>query len=154
MLLSQTEAREKWCPMVRMVRFESGDPNARLQDLQVAGGCNTGGRAARVPQGCRCIASDCAMWRFQHEPDRSRRKLWYPRPIPGKEYVGHGPHAKEPGEEHRDPRMPAEGLQWIPRYDGGDSGAWVETNETYEARQRERDDARKGWCGLAGTAIR
>lgn len=70
------EARELWCPMARIARHEvtevetartSGDPPliAMRTDHHIVGGCNTDalGRT-RVPASCRCIADQCAMWRW------------------------------------------------------------------------------------------
>lgn len=64
MNLTPEQAREKWCPMVRIARRENTEPNFRGTEVVVAG-CNTDalGRT-RVPKSCRCIADDCAMWRW------------------------------------------------------------------------------------------
>ena len=73
------EARELWCPMVRIARRErvvdsnQYDQPVGSHDVVVAG-CNTdalnlcgGRRAASDHQplaSCRCIADKCAMWRW------------------------------------------------------------------------------------------
>ena len=65
---TEAKARELWCPMVRIARrevvninFAEGEPYEPV----IVGGCNTDalGRT-RVPASCRCIASECAMWRW------------------------------------------------------------------------------------------
>lgn len=67
---TETQARELWCPMVRTARREivTVDLSAGTSDEPVVvGGCNTDalGRV-RVPASCRCVASECAMWRWGH----------------------------------------------------------------------------------------
>lgn len=73
MLMTEDQAREKWCPMVRAARHEVTQKRTAVtetlsavrEDHHVVGGCNTdtlGG--TRVPESCRCVASDCAMWRW------------------------------------------------------------------------------------------
>ena len=62
MLLTESEARTKWCPMVRIARRETPDANGSGAPVIVAG-CNTDALGGvRVPASCRCIASDCMMW--------------------------------------------------------------------------------------------
>lgn len=64
MNLTPEQAREKWCPMVRIARREQ-EHRVEASNLTVVGGCNTDalGRT-HVPASCRCIADDCAMWRW------------------------------------------------------------------------------------------
>lgn len=64
MLTTETEARKKWCPMVRTARREEIHPDEG--GAVVVAGCNTDAMGGiRVPNSCRCVASDCAMWRHQ-----------------------------------------------------------------------------------------
>ena len=67
MIHTETKARELWCPMVRIARRELIQPHApdTAYNNTVVAGCNTDalGRT-RVPASCRCIASECAMWRW------------------------------------------------------------------------------------------
>lgn len=60
------QARELWCPMVRIARDETtGDDHGRT----IVAGCNTDALGGlRVPNSCRCIADQCAMWRWAPEP--------------------------------------------------------------------------------------
>jgi len=61
------QAKGLWCPMVRIARREDPDPNARTT---VVAGCNTDALGkVRVPASCRCIANECAMWRWADGPD-------------------------------------------------------------------------------------
>jgi len=64
---TESQARELWCPMVRIARRELIQPHApdTAYNNTVVAGCNTDalGRS-RVPPSCRCIASECAMWRW------------------------------------------------------------------------------------------
>jgi hypothetical protein len=57
--MTEEEAKTKWCPMVR---FEIGPQNAAWQNVAYS---NRGEEFS--PRVCRCIASDCMMWRG--EPD-------------------------------------------------------------------------------------
>lgn len=50
MMLTEDEARKKWCPMARYVA-DSNDPN-------------TANRWVRIST-CCCIASDCMAWRWE-----------------------------------------------------------------------------------------
>lgn len=67
MMHTPAEARELWCPMVRTVRRETSNPERgpEPRNLELVGGCNSDalGRL-RVPASCRCIADQCAMWRW------------------------------------------------------------------------------------------
>lgn len=61
------QARELWCPMVRIARRENTQPmSSQLAgDPVVVAGCNTDALGSlRVPKSCRCIADKCAMWRW------------------------------------------------------------------------------------------
>ena len=50
MSMTETEAREKWCPMVRFHTFADGSAASNLSAM--------GDDIHR----CQCIASDCMMW--------------------------------------------------------------------------------------------
>ena len=50
MLLTEDEARKKWCPFVRQTRGSDFPYNRDHNDLD----------------GCRCIASDCMAWRWSN----------------------------------------------------------------------------------------
>lgn len=62
------QARTLWCPMVRIARRETTVPNPNPShpgDEVVIAGCNTDALGGlRVPKSCRCIADQCAMWRW------------------------------------------------------------------------------------------
>lgn len=67
------EAASLWCPMVRIARTEpiqvvqaDGTTKDSEVALSVVGGCNIDSLGHnRVPSSCRCIADQCAMWRWQ-----------------------------------------------------------------------------------------
>ncbi len=52
--MTEDEAKEKWCPMVRTA--DSGEPGALAVN-----------RDAAVPANYNCIASDCMMWAWSGE---------------------------------------------------------------------------------------
>lgn len=71
------QARALWCPMVRIARNESitiekaaiGDIVHVTEQRYIVGGCNTDALGGlRVPASCRCIADQCAMWRWATRP--------------------------------------------------------------------------------------
>lgn len=65
MLMTANEAREKWCPMVRIARREVEMYGRSEGQQHIVAGCNTDALGRnRVPASCRCIASECAMWRW------------------------------------------------------------------------------------------
>lgn len=59
MLVTEKEAQEKWCPEARYVT-ENFHP--------ATNSWKTGGKENRSPLACRCIASDCMMWRWADVP--------------------------------------------------------------------------------------
>ena len=72
-MLTEAEAREKWCPMVRYV---SGDDDAPANRWS---GVNN-------PSPCRCIASQCMAWRFVEEHEDRR----IPRTSPEADTINQG----------------------------------------------------------------
>lgn len=71
------QARALWCPMVRIARREvtveaaiinrPGSATHIPKRVEIAAGCNTDALGGcRVPASCRCIAEQCAMWRWAH----------------------------------------------------------------------------------------
>lgn len=118
---TEAEARELWCPMVRAASGEE-DSNA----------CNAGTTEAnRVFPFSTCIASQCAMWRW----DSARPRRYFIRAkcdnAEQEEFSG-GPWAG------RD--VPA-GWKFCPAED--DIAGWIEPESAWLAR-------RTGYCGLAG----
>ena len=51
--MTEQEAKQKWCPMVRYMDFEGGIINNRGQYL-----------VGSFPNTMECIASDCMMWQI------------------------------------------------------------------------------------------
>ena len=60
---TEDEARKMWCPMVR---FDAGDNIVSNRWL------GNGRQIHSNPEACRCIASECAMWRWQAHDDDGR----------------------------------------------------------------------------------
>ena len=59
MLLTEEEARTKWCPHVRDLNDESSGNTAY----------NFSTKEGRNPEFARCIASDCTQWRWHCSPE-------------------------------------------------------------------------------------
>lgn len=56
-MLAEEQAREKWCPMARYADMSVGAANRWPQETPTPHALN--------PVPCRCIASDCMMWRWE-----------------------------------------------------------------------------------------
>ncbi|WP_331326485.1 hypothetical protein [Methylobacterium fujisawaense] len=65
MLLSEADARDRWCPFARVTRRESLDPRGEAGGIVLAHGTNRDalGRVEN-PASCRCYASSCMAWRW------------------------------------------------------------------------------------------
>ena len=68
------QAKELWCPMVRIARREQVEPRSdwlaeSSSNIEIVAGCNTDAAAGlRIPKSCRCVADQCAMWRWHPTP--------------------------------------------------------------------------------------
>lgn len=151
-MTTATEAKELWCPMVRIARQEDPIKYADAYDrrpiygqrpVAVVGGCNADALGStRVPDSCRCIAGQCAMWRWiDTEPERPEPLAWWP-------LDPNEPHEEPP----RAPDVPATAV-WIPLTGQGDDlqgGFWETNPEELRAQHAEMMAIRRGYCGLAG----
>lgn len=147
MLMTLKESADKWCPMVRIARREMilpyGNPDSAM-NIEVVAGCNTDafGRT-RVPSSCRCVADQCAMWRWgEPAPEPRDAESWYPED----DY---------PEEEPSRPAKVPENAVWTPLSGEGneiEGGYWEENPETLRAENERAVAGRRGYCGLAGRA--
>lgn len=71
MILTEDEARTKWCPMARYMQSAVQEDNGRFivvavnrEEQQIFHGRGLGEPSNHNPTGARCIASDCMMWRW------------------------------------------------------------------------------------------
>lgn len=93
MLKTPTQARDLWCPMVRIARDEAitietakvGDIVAITEERHIVAGCNRdalgGGNRGehgehRPLASCRCIADKCAMWRWAPKLEAVQPGFW------------------------------------------------------------------------------
>lgn len=143
---TREQAAGLWCPMVRIARIEStvdlGDKHAGPVEY-VVGGCNTDALGRnRVPASCRCIADQCAMWR------------WVDRAISPREPATWWPNDEYPLEEPpRTKDVPASAV-WVPLTGEGENaegGYWTEDQVAVDAENAEENKGRRGYCGLAGS---
>lgn len=125
MFVTEKEAAEKWCPMVRIARRETFEPDSK--GIAIVAGCNTDALGGlRVPASCRCIGSQCMMWTWLDNPDLKFIRL-------SKDQFA-------TIEPERPSGVPAT-WEWSP-YDRDDGPAgWMEPAEAAAARRR-------GVCGL------
>lgn len=64
MLLTEVEAKKRWCPMARAVSWEHGDA---VTGNRVTCNLTTDPEGSELTAASRCVASDCAMWRWRME---------------------------------------------------------------------------------------
>lgn len=139
MLVTETQAAEKWCPMVRIARHETitiegspvGDMTPYREEHHIVGGCNTDALGGlRVPASCRCIGSRCMMWEWAEMPEQRFKVCPIDRATIEPPALG-GPPAS---------------WEWRP-YDAqeGEPAGWLEPENEAAARRR-------GHCGLKSAA--
>lgn len=75
MILTEQEAKEKWCPLSRvLVIGQNGMPmsmpfNRTIQtDQKVVANAPTGEITLSLPESCQCAGSVCMMWRWLDKP--------------------------------------------------------------------------------------
>jgi hypothetical protein len=61
MLLTETEAKTKWCPLVRAANVAEPSANAQSRNRDGSGGPS---------RSSLCIASGCMFWRFEEHSDK------------------------------------------------------------------------------------
>src|SRR5216684_692661 len=65
MRLTESDAKKKWCPLVRQLGTLKQPPLAGATDYVVASGSQHRGYAVGgALDNCRCIASECMAWRW------------------------------------------------------------------------------------------
>lgn len=81
MMLTPAQAAATWCPMVRAARAEihphnAADRKSINERTIIVSGCNTDALGkTRVPASCRCIADQCAMWRWGETKTELQRQV-------------------------------------------------------------------------------
>jgi hypothetical protein len=106
MLLTETEAKKKWCPYARA----TGDNRAFVKT-----------DPSKPPAACSCIASLCMAWRWG-EVEPSQRK------------TNHEHRTASSPLGWRAADVPA-GWTWVP-YDGTERAHWLEPEAEAKARRR------------------
>jgi hypothetical protein len=125
---TEAQASKLWCPMVRFI----SDSNAGSATFNRGALPDdpTNNHPSNDGALCNCIASQCAMWRFEGVPSR----LW--RPHLANEHETDASKAVAP--------KAFEGWEFMPYdEDENDRAGWIEPEEMAAAR-------RTGYCGLAG----
>jgi hypothetical protein len=129
------QARTLWCPMVRSVRWEAdsfhADPSAPTSPV---GGCNSGGKAARSPQGARCIADQCAMWRWSSKDATQARVIAKEKLVLDESSAGERPAGCDGWKFQPCDHFKRTYAQWV-------------------QPQSQADANRTGYCGLAGNPV-
>lgn len=160
------QAGALWCPMVRVARHEMiivqdpsiGGLTSRHEEHHVVGGCNSAsgpGRGPRNPASSRCIADQCAMWRWEDNarPPEPRDKVTF-WPNDERDSAVERMRKTEPT---RHAKVPADAI-WVPvtgpKYDC-EGGYWEEPQEKVDAdNEKAAADfyaTRRGYCGMAGS---
>lgn len=126
------QAKELWCPMVRIARREEWNeasgtvgkkPDHEIHTQAIVGGCNTDALGGtRTPASCRCIADKCAMWRWgEGHPMRRivNANVFNQNSPMSRNFIMHDADENE-----------------------GEPACYIETEESADARRR-------GYCGMA-----
>ena len=61
-MMTEEEARTKWCPFARVIVVETKVTGNRVFEMRTEG-------VDLNPDTCRCIASECMMWRWEGRVD-------------------------------------------------------------------------------------
>lgn len=71
-VMTEQEAREKWCPFARTIKTTSfnGVPQWEVAGNRVDANPVLGIRGEDSPWPCRCIGPDCMAWRWQSPATR------------------------------------------------------------------------------------
>jgi hypothetical protein len=120
-MMTEKEARTKWCPLARGAdRFSAGSVDGYVTQNRLTNGS--------PDESCHCIGSACMAWRWGPE-----------RPF------GTVNNRGEPSEEEPPrPAALAPSWNWTPASEDDDGrGYWVEPEDEYFAR-------RVGFCGAFG----
>ena len=64
-MFTEHEAKDKWCPQVRFHDTEADSQPANSWSLHSSCSDENKYGTERNPKICRCIASECMMWRWQ-----------------------------------------------------------------------------------------
>jgi hypothetical protein len=124
------QARQLWCPMVRIgVTPSAGGP------------CAINDPTINKDFSGRCVADKCAMWRWQDPAHESRKPTaWWP----------------EDDDAVVEPPRPADlplDAEWIPTTGEGEEitgGYWLEPQSAVDTEHSQAIAKRRGYCGLAG----
>jgi hypothetical protein len=74
--MTESDAKQKWCPMVRIVSVDLEDKDSRNR---------VSGAESIIPEDCLCIGSDCMAWRRD-----AMIEYHYAAPVPpGYQRIGH-----------------------------------------------------------------
>lgn len=168
------EANRLWCPMVRIARHEVTEQrqlvNAQTslelvnEQHHIVGGVNhdaLGGskRMAADHQplaSCLCIADKCAMWRWDGKiglPERRTPETFWPEEDEPKVEPARVMKLRGVVQDVPDSAV------WVPLSSNGtESGYWQEpqalVDAEYEAELAKVRATMRGYCGLAGSAVR
>jgi len=107
MLLTENEAKKKWCPYAR----ETGGENRTFMKKD----------ATAPPAECRCIASLCMAWRWG-EPDPKQKSTHH------RNRKASTPYGWRPAD------VP-QSWEWVP-YNGETQAHWLEPEAEAKARRR------------------
>ncbi len=140
MLLTEEEAKTKWCPMARYAGGQD-DPGVNRWKNSLS----EDEPHAVNPVPCRCIASQCAAWRWaDQKPMKHYAQLWWPETD--------DIEALRAGEPPRPDYVPAYAA-WVPVTGEGeelDGGFWQTPDDQVARIDAENLAKRRGFCGAFG----
>lgn len=79
MLLTEQQAKTKWCPHARVIRWETTNEPDRSTDHLIGGVNRDALGRTKNPGSCRCIAGECMAWRWESVESWNKRPA---QPLP------------------------------------------------------------------------
>lgn len=142
MLLTEQEAKNKWCPQARA--SDNGDPALSINRT----------RGNEPDRDCFCLASWCMAWRRRDvAPAKETPRVWWPATEDDDVLKSaNGPPRTDVNDHPRNGPLP-DTAEWVPMIVQGDDftgGHWREAAAEFEARAAAATASRRGYCALAG----
>lgn len=169
MLLTEQQAKSKWCPHARVIRWETLNQGETSVDHLIGGTNRDALGKTKNPGSCRCIAGECMAWRWRSSNDADPVVSLVVRHAGISQRLheafqmaaDHDPDTSLAGHGMLDNlRAEAESLveTWVadlpgPEWRHADPPYVDDDGEGYVFQVIERDkrdDERRGFCGLAG----
>ncbi|WP_376960158.1 hypothetical protein ABNQ39_20825 [Azospirillum sp. A26] len=137
MLMTEEQARTKWCPLARVDSGFAGCGVVNRYPARDARGSDCSGRREMMNETVVCVSSDCMAWRWGEC-----------EPSPAFEIFKDNPCTESLEEIHRPEGIP-EAWEWCPARTDENS---VTHSAGYREPLSEAKARRRGYCGAFGKA--